>query len=217
MLQAQYCRFRQTRTQIVLAIAVFIFGLDIVLLSAIYILNSANHVVWGFEYVDFRHLPAVWKSYQNLNILILFSVVRIFSFNCGVTSLSPELQYVALNPFFFFSSHCLLVFLWFFPQVSLWQFLVGNGDISIPLMLKEEMQDCWTLTLPDFTFCIIFCISSDSHFIFKHFAQICSVCPVLTPILCSCGVLGALFTIQCNICVTGHFWELALYVIFGYS
>jgi hypothetical protein len=34
-----------TQTQIVLGIAVFIFGLDIVLLSAINILNSVNHVV----------------------------------------------------------------------------------------------------------------------------------------------------------------------------
>jgi hypothetical protein len=33
---------------------------------------------------------------------------------------------------------------------------------------------------------------------------------MLTPILCSFAMLGALFTIQSNLCVTGHFWELAL-------
>jgi hypothetical protein len=77
-------------------------------------------------------------------------------------------------------------------------------------MVMEEMWVCWMLTLPDFSFCIIFWVSSDSRFIFKHFGQICSVCPVLTQILCACGVLGALFTIQCNVYVTGNFWEIAL-------
>lgn len=213
MPQAQYCWFRQTHRHIVLAIAVFVFGLDIVLLSAINILNSVNHLVWGFEHGNYRYSPAVWKSHQNLNIFTPFFLLYKFFLQlwCHFTFTWTGICYIE-SLFSLFACFSLI-----FPLVI--SLTVFDGKWWYFYSTRARGRNAALLNVDTARFFVLYHIL---HFKwqslhFQTFGQICSVCPVLTPILCSCGVRGALFTIHCNICVTGHFWELAPYVILGYS